>query len=244
MLEPACRGARVDLAAVIGKRTCRPAARAGPVGVTLTPSEDERGGGALRERERGGRPSRSTAADAAGRAAAARPAATQGDASLHWDLLLWDLCSAAGYGDGAAPGWRAGASWRNRARGGARIGIHGRLAAPVAPAPRTPVRPRMTCRADRTPRRRTAPPRPRHPRAPAREYGRTVLGFLAARSATGRRRRTSSSRCSSRRGSAAPDYDAGRGSPLTWLMTIARSRAIDQLRRRVPEPRDPRARSR
>ena len=36
-----------------------------------------------------------------------------------------------------------------------------------------------------------------------------------------------------------PAFDPGRGSPLTWLMTIARSRAIDQLRRRVPEPRDP-----
>ncbi len=36
-----------------------------------------------------------------------------------------------------------------------------------------------------------------------------------------------------------PAYDPDRASPLTWVMTIARSRAIDQLRRRVPEPRDP-----
>jgi RNA polymerase sigma-70 factor (ECF subfamily) len=36
-----------------------------------------------------------------------------------------------------------------------------------------------------------------------------------------------------------PTYDPERAAPLTWLMTIARSRAIDQLRRRVPEPRDP-----
>ncbi|HEX2467051.1 MAG TPA: sigma-70 family RNA polymerase sigma factor [Solirubrobacterales bacterium] len=34
----------------------------------------------------------------------------------------------------------------------------------------------------------------------------------------------------------APTYDSGRGSLLTWIMTIARSRAIDQLRRRIPEP--------
>ena len=38
-----------------------------------------------------------------------------------------------------------------------------------------------------------------------------------------------------------PDYDPRRGSPLTWAMTIARSRAIDHLRRRIPEPRDPAA---
>jgi RNA polymerase sigma-70 factor (ECF subfamily) len=36
-------------------------------------------------------------------------------------------------------------------------------------------------------------------------------------------------------------YDPARGGPGTWIMTIARSRAIDQLRRRVPEPRDPTA---
>jgi RNA polymerase sigma-70 factor, ECF subfamily len=37
----------------------------------------------------------------------------------------------------------------------------------------------------------------------------------------------------------AGDYDARRAGLLTWVLTIARSRAIDHLRRRVPEPRDP-----
>jgi RNA polymerase sigma-70 factor, ECF subfamily len=36
-------------------------------------------------------------------------------------------------------------------------------------------------------------------------------------------------------------YDPKRASLLTWIMTITRSRAIDHLRRRVPEPRDPAA---
>jgi RNA polymerase sigma-70 factor, ECF subfamily len=36
-----------------------------------------------------------------------------------------------------------------------------------------------------------------------------------------------------------PTYDPLRGSLATWLLTIARSRAIEQLRRRVPEPYDP-----
>ncbi len=34
----------------------------------------------------------------------------------------------------------------------------------------------------------------------------------------------------------APTYDAARARLLTWIMTIARSRAIDQLRRRAPVP--------
>jgi RNA polymerase sigma-70 factor (ECF subfamily) len=34
-------------------------------------------------------------------------------------------------------------------------------------------------------------------------------------------------------------YDADRGSLATWSLTIARSRAIDELRRRRPEPLDP-----
>ena len=36
-----------------------------------------------------------------------------------------------------------------------------------------------------------------------------------------------------------PDYDPQRASIATWLLVIARSRAIDHLRRRVPEPVDP-----
>ena len=35
------------------------------------------------------------------------------------------------------------------------------------------------------------------------------------------------------------EYDPERAGLLTWVMTIARSRAIDHLRRRIPEPRDP-----
>ena len=34
----------------------------------------------------------------------------------------------------------------------------------------------------------------------------------------------------------APTYDPARSRFLSWVMTIARSRAIDQLRRRIPEP--------
>ncbi len=36
-----------------------------------------------------------------------------------------------------------------------------------------------------------------------------------------------------------PTFDPRRASPGTWIMLIARSRVIDHLRKRVPEPRDP-----
>ena len=36
-----------------------------------------------------------------------------------------------------------------------------------------------------------------------------------------------------------PDYDPSRASLLTWMMTITRSRAIDERRRRRPEPVEP-----
>jgi RNA polymerase sigma-70 factor (ECF subfamily) len=35
-----------------------------------------------------------------------------------------------------------------------------------------------------------------------------------------------------------PEYEPQRASPMTWVMAITRSRAIDELRRRVPEPSD------
>jgi RNA polymerase sigma-70 factor (ECF subfamily) len=35
------------------------------------------------------------------------------------------------------------------------------------------------------------------------------------------------------------EYDPARAGLLTWLLTIARSRGIDELRKRLPEPRDP-----
>jgi RNA polymerase sigma-70 factor (ECF subfamily) len=71
------------------------------------------------------------------------------------------------------------------------------------------------------------------------EYGRTVFAYLA---------RTIGDHAAAedvqqqvfvdvwQRG---PTFDPGRGRLFTWIMTIARSRAIDQLRKRIPEPRDP-----
>jgi RNA polymerase sigma-70 factor (ECF subfamily) len=72
-----------------------------------------------------------------------------------------------------------------------------------------------------------------------RDYGAAVLGYL---------RRVLGDRGSAedvhqevflevwRRG---PSFDPDRSSLGTWILLIARSRAIDHLRKRVPEPRDP-----
>ena len=70
-------------------------------------------------------------------------------------------------------------------------------------------------------------------------FGAATFGLLLRCWAIGRRPRTSSSRYSSRPGSAPSATTRTRGGLRTWLLTIARSRAIDHLRRRVPEPRDP-----
>jgi RNA polymerase sigma-70 factor (ECF subfamily) len=71
------------------------------------------------------------------------------------------------------------------------------------------------------------------------EYGASVFGFLLQRL----RDRAAAEDVFQqvltevwRRGG---EYDPRRASMLTWVLTIARSRAIDELRRRRPEPMDP-----
>lgn len=71
------------------------------------------------------------------------------------------------------------------------------------------------------------------------EYGSTVFGFLL---------RTLRDRAAAEDvqqqvflevWKGGPGYDPQRGGLLTWIMQIARNRAIDQLRRKIPEPFDP-----
>jgi len=71
------------------------------------------------------------------------------------------------------------------------------------------------------------------------EYAPTVLGFL--RDALGDRGTAEDvhQQVFLEVWQRAPAYDPERAGLFTWIMTIARSRAIDELRRRVPEPRDP-----
>ena len=96
--------------------------------------------------------------------------------------------------------------------------------------------PRRRRRADR---RATAALRDRRPEALAlvmEAHGRTVLGFL---SQLLRDRATAEDVLQQvllEVWQRAASYDPERASLLTWLLTIARSRALDEIRRRVPEP--------
>lgn len=71
------------------------------------------------------------------------------------------------------------------------------------------------------------------------EYGSTVFGFLV---------RTLRDRAAAEDvqqqvffevWKGGPGYDPDRGGLLTWIMQIARNRAIDYLRKKIPEPFDP-----
>ncbi len=101
--------------------------------------------------------------------------------------------------------------------------------------------PRRRRRADR---RATAALRDRRPEALAlvmEAHGRTVLGFLTQLLRDRATAEDVLQQVLLEVWQRAASYDPERASVLTWLLTIARSRALDELRRRVPEPVDPMA---
>jgi RNA polymerase sigma-70 factor (ECF subfamily) len=113
------------------------------------------------------------------------------------------------------------------------------LAATAAsPAPRIQSRPRPS-RADRRIAARLRAGDPRGLEELYAQHGAAVFGLLLR---TVRDRATAEDLQQQvfteawRRGA---QYDPDRAGLVTWLLTIARSRALDDLRRRVPEPRDP-----
>jgi RNA polymerase sigma-70 factor, ECF subfamily len=72
-----------------------------------------------------------------------------------------------------------------------------------------------------------------------REYGQAILGFLAGLLRDRLRAEDVLQQVLLELWQRGPTYDPARGGVLTWALTIARSRALDELRRHVPEPIDP-----
>jgi RNA polymerase sigma-70 factor (ECF subfamily) len=68
------------------------------------------------------------------------------------------------------------------------------------------------------------------------EYGRTVHGYLRGAVGDAGTAEDVFQRVMTEVWRRGEQYDPARGTVLSWVMTIARSRAIDELRRRRPEP--------
>lgn len=72
-----------------------------------------------------------------------------------------------------------------------------------------------------------------------RQFGATVFGFLVSRLGDRATAEDVFQQVLSEVWRRGPEYDPERASMVTWILTIARSRVIDELRRRRPEPVDP-----
>ena len=101
-----------------------------------------------------------------------------------------------------------------------------------------PSRPRSTSRAQRRLLRGLARRDPSVADAIQSEYGRVLLGYLRQMLDDAGAAEDVMQQVLLEAWQRGPSFDPERASVLTWLMTIARSRAIDVLRRRVPEPHD------
>ncbi len=112
-------------------------------------------------------------------------------------------------------------------------------APPLRQAEGVPSRPRVAGRAQRRLLRGLAQGDPSAADAIQAEYGRVLLGYLRQMLDDAGAAEDVMQQVLLEAWQRGPSFDPERASVLTWLMTIARSRAIDVLRRRVPEPHDP-----
>jgi RNA polymerase sigma-70 factor, ECF subfamily len=113
------------------------------------------------------------------------------------------------------------------------------IALPASMTDTAPLSPRRRRRADRQAARALTDRRPEALALVMQAHGRTLLGYLTALLRDRATAEDVLQQVLLEVWQRASSYDPGRAGLLTWVLTIAKSRALDELRRRVPEPVDP-----
>jgi len=102
-----------------------------------------------------------------------------------------------------------------------------------------PLSPRRRRRADRQAARALKDRRPEALALLMQAHGRTILGYLTQLLRDRQSAEDVLQQVLLEVWQRAASYDPDRAGLLTWVLMIAKSRALDELRRRVPEPVDP-----
>jgi RNA polymerase sigma-70 factor, ECF subfamily len=114
-----------------------------------------------------------------------------------------------------------------------------RIAVPASMIDTAPLPPRRRRRADRQAARALKDRRPEALALVMQAHGRTILGYLTQLLHDRQSAEDVLQQVLLEVWQRAPSFDPERGGLLTWVLMIAKSRALDELRRRVPEPVDP-----
>jgi RNA polymerase sigma-70 factor, ECF subfamily len=113
------------------------------------------------------------------------------------------------------------------------------IAVPASMIETAPLPPRRRRRADREAARALKDRRPEALALVMQAHGRTILGYLTQLLRDRATAEDVLQQVLLEVWQRASSYDPERAGLLTWVLMIAKSRALDELRRRVPEPVDP-----
>jgi RNA polymerase sigma-70 factor, ECF subfamily len=113
------------------------------------------------------------------------------------------------------------------------------IALPASMIETAPLPPRRRRRADRQAARALKDRRPEALALLMQAHGRTILGYLTQLLRDRQSAEDVLQQVLLEVWQRAPSYDPDRAGLLTWVLMIAKSRALDELRRHIPEPVDP-----
>lgn len=113
------------------------------------------------------------------------------------------------------------------------------IAVPTSMTETAPLPPRRRRRADRQAARALQERRPEALALVMQAHGRTILGYLTQLLRDRATAEDVLQQVLLEVWQRAASFDPARAGLLTWVLMIAKSRALDELRRRVPEPLDP-----